>query len=85
MLSALVRFPLIFISGVFVPLQQLEGIGLALSYFSPLTYLVDLFNACFNGSSVISIELDIVALFFFTGIFLIAANFLHKRNLARGL
>jgi ABC-2 type transport system permease protein len=37
--SNLIRFPLIFISGIFVPLQQMEGWGLALAYCSLLTYL----------------------------------------------
>ena len=53
MLSSLVRFPLIFVSGVFVPLQELEAAVLAVSYVSPLTYLVDLFNACMNGNSIL--------------------------------
>lgn len=85
MLSSLVRFPLIFVSGVFVPLHEMEGTVLAVSYFSPLTYLVDLFNACMNGNSVIPLWLDLLALLFFTCVFLIFANQLHKRHLARGL
>ena len=37
--SNLIRFPLIFISGIFVPLAQMQGWGLAIAYWSPLTYL----------------------------------------------
>jgi ABC-2 type transport system permease protein len=85
MLSSLVRFPLIFISGIFVPLDELGGIGLFLSYFSPLTYLVDIFNACLNGLGMFPLVLDIIALTFFTFMFLVAANLLHKRSLAKGL
>ena len=85
MLSSLVRFPLIFISGIFIPLRELGGTGLILSYFSPLTYLVDIFNACLSGTSVLPLGLDLLGLMFFTCVFLVAANLLHKRNLARGL
>jgi len=85
MLSSLVRFPLIFISGIFVPLGELGGFGLLLSYLSPLTYLVDIFNACLNGTGIFPLALDIMALILFTSIFLAVANLFHKRNLAKGL
>lgn len=85
MLSSLVRFPLIFISGIFVPLGELGGFGLFLSYLSPLTYLVDIFNECLNGTGIFPIAVDILALILFTSIFLAVANFFHKRNLAKGL
>ncbi len=85
MLSSLVRFPLIFISGIFVPLQELGWTGLFLSYLSPLTYLVDIFNACLNGTAMLPLAVDILGLAFFTCIFLVAANLLHKRNLIKGL
>jgi ABC-2 type transport system permease protein len=38
---------LIFISGIFIPLQELQGTGMILSYISPLTYLVDMFHPSF--------------------------------------
>jgi len=85
MLSSLIRFPLIFISGIFVPLGELGGVGLFLSHLSPLTYLVDLFNESLNGSGLFHPGLDILALLLFTLIFLAVANLFHKRNLAKGL
>ena len=84
LLSSLVRFPLIFVSGIFVPLQQLAGAVLAVSYISPLTYLVDLFHAGMNGNPVLPVWLDILALMLFTGAFLLAANALQRRGLAKG-
>jgi len=84
MLSSLVRFPLIFVSGIFVPLRELDGAVLVVSYCSPLTYLVDLFNASMNGSSVFPMWVDLLALSVFTVIFLAAANVLQRRNLAKG-
>ncbi len=85
MLSSLVRFPLIFISGVFIPLGELGGFGLILSYLSPLTYLVDCFNICLNGSGVFPLAFDLTMLTLFTVVFLFVAQLFHKRNLMKGL
>jgi len=52
--SNLVQFQLLFISGIFVPLSQIQGGALTLAYCSLLTYLVDLFNAAMIGTSVFS-------------------------------
>jgi ABC-2 type transport system permease protein len=85
MLSSLIKFPLIFISGIFIPLQELSGTGLILSYISPLTYLVDIFHSCFNGYSILPIWVDLCGLIFFSCIFVFVTNLLHKRNLAKGI
>lgn len=85
MFSSLIRFPLIFISGIFIPLEKLQGIGKWLSYISPITYLVDLFNFSFKGEHFIPLTVDITALFIFSVIFLFLANRFHQRNLMRGL
>jgi len=83
--SNLIRFPLIFISGIFVPLPQMSGSGLVLAYCSPLTYLVDLFNAAVTGTSVFPAALDGVALAGVTAGFFLAARIMQKRNLMKGL
>lgn len=85
MFSSLIRFPLIFISGIFIPLEKLQGIGKGLSYISPITYLVDLFNFSFKGEHFIPLTIDITVLFIFSVIFLFLANRFHQRNLMRGL
>jgi ABC-2 type transport system permease protein len=83
--SNLIRFPLIFISGIFVPLSQMEGLGLTLAYCSPLTYLVDLFNAAMSGSSVFSPLVDCSVLIGVSLVFMGAAKIIQKRNLMKGL
>lgn len=85
MLSSLVRFPLIFISGIFIPLSQLKGIGKLLAYFSPLTYLVDIFNYSFRGESSIPLLIDFLMLLLFSILFVYLSNRIHKRNLMKGL
>ncbi|RPH72667.1 ABC transporter permease [bacterium] len=83
--SNLIRFPLIFISGIFIPLQQMEGLGLALAYCSPLTYLVDLFNAAMSGTSVFSPFTDCGVLIGVTLAFILAARLIQKRNMMKGM
>ncbi len=50
--TMLLRWPLLFISGVFIPLEQMSPWMRALSYLSPLTYAQDLLNHAIVGSSV---------------------------------
>jgi ABC-2 type transport system permease protein len=83
--SNLIRFPLIFISGIFVPLQEMQGLGLALAYWSPLTYLVDLFNGAVSGVSAFSPLVDSIVLLAVTVIFILVARFIQIGNLTKGL
>jgi ABC-2 type transport system permease protein len=87
MLSSLVRFPLIFISGIFVPIASLHGIARAAVYCSPITYLVDGFDRSLLGisASVILPMLDWVAMIGFSVVFVVLASAMHKRNLMKGL
>ncbi|MCK4339732.1 MAG: ABC transporter permease [Candidatus Cloacimonetes bacterium] len=85
MFSSLIRFPLIFISGIFIPLENLQGSARVLAYFSPITYLVDIFNFSFKGESHISLIIDFTALFIFSVILISLSSRFHKRNLMKGL
>ena len=85
MISTLFRFPLVFMSGIFIPLEDLPGIGKVLSYVSPLTYVVDMFNYSFNGECHFTLVGDIAAILFFSMVFIFFSNKLHKKNLMKGL
>jgi ABC-2 type transport system permease protein len=85
MLTSLLRFPLIFISGIFIPLAEIPGWGKVLAYLSPLTYLVDLFHAGLDGNEALSPFLDIAVLLGFTLVFILLARAIQKRNLLKGL
>jgi ABC-2 type transport system permease protein len=85
MFSSLIRFPLIFISGIFIPLGNLQGIRKIASYFSPITYLVDILSLSFEGESHMSPAIDFTVLFIFGVIFISLSNRFHKRNLMKGL
>jgi len=66
MLSSVVKFPLLFISGVFVPLGDLPAWGRAVSYFSPLTYFVDIARHLMLGPGQLGVGLDLTLLLAFT-------------------
>lgn len=85
MLSSLIRFPIIFISGIFTPLDKLKGVGRVLSYFSPISYLVDIFNFSLKGESRISLIVDFTMLLGFSIALIILSNRFHQRNLMKGL
>jgi ABC-2 type transport system permease protein len=83
MLTLLIKFPLIFVSGVFIPASNLPGWGRVISKFSPLTYFVDLVRVSFGGSGQPWMNLGILTLF--AVFFLLAAVFVHKRTLPKRL
>ncbi len=85
MLSSLIRLPLIFVSGIFIPLGQMSGWELFLTSLSPLTYLVDLFHAGLNGDAVYPPAADAVALVLVLLAFIYLAKILQRRNLVKGL
>ena len=85
MLSSLVRLPLMFISGIFIPLSQLTGPYFLLTSLSPLTYLVDLFHAALNGDAVYPPWVDALVLVFVIALFISCAKVIQKRNLVKGI
>ena len=84
MVSNLIRLPLIFISGIFVPLSQL-GDWAWTNEVSPLTYLVDLFNGAINGTAVYPAGLDIMILVVVILIFISCAKLIQQYNLSKGI
>jgi ABC-2 type transport system permease protein len=75
----MVRLPLIFISGVFIPLESIPSVGQVLVYFSPLTYGNDLIRAAYQGSTHFNPLVDIAMLVIFILLFQIIANRLYKK------
>jgi len=85
MLSSLVKFPLVFMSGVFIRLDELPGWARGLASISPLTYFTDLTRYCVDGDSQHSVAIDLLVLLAFTITFLVVAVKLHKTTLPRRL
>ncbi len=83
MLSSLVKFTLLFISGIFIPLENLPWYARAVSAISPLTYLVDSLRYSVNIPGYFPLWLDFLMLFIFTLIFFISGVAIHKRVLEK--
>jgi len=83
MLSSLLKFPLVFISGIFVPLEQMPFWGLVLAGCSPLTYFTDLVRYSFTGVCYFPMLADIAALVIFTVVFTAGTMYLHKRTMPK--
>ena len=83
MLSSLIKFPLVFVSGIFVPLEQMPFWGLVLSVLSPLSYFTDLVRYSFTGDHFFPVWIDIAALAVFTLVFTVGTMYLHKRTMPK--
>ena len=81
MLSTLIKFPLLFISGVFIPLSDLPAAAKAISFISPLTYFTDIARYATGHGSYLPIYADFLAIFAFTIVFWVVAVKLHNRTL----
>jgi ABC-2 type transport system permease protein len=78
--STLVRWPLLFISGIFIPLGEMASWARALSYLSPLTYAQDLINHAVLGSGYLNRWLDLSLLLVLLFAFSIPTARLHQRS-----
>ncbi|MDH7593193.1 MAG: ABC transporter permease [Methanomicrobiales archaeon] len=83
MLSSLLKFPLVFISGIFIPIEDMPLWGKALAIFSPLTYFTDIVRYSLMGTHHFSIVVDLGALLLFTVLFTILAMKMHRRTMPR--
>lgn len=85
MISSLIKFPLVFISGIFIPVEDLPAWGQILSSISPLSYFTDLTRYSMQGKSFYTVELDLVMLVAFALGFLVTAIKIHERTMPKRL
>ncbi len=78
--STLLRWSLLFVSGVFVPLQEMPKAARLVAYLSPLTYAQDLMNRAVLGGSLFSPILDLGILLASGILFLIPSVLMHRRS-----
>lgn len=78
--STLLRWGLLFISGVFIPLAEMSPVARGVSYISPLTYAQDLMNYAVLGKGTMNVWLDLVVLLVTAVIFLYPSYKLHQRG-----
>ena len=80
MLSNLVRLPLIFVSGVLVPIDRMPAWGRRVAPLSPLTYAGDLLRGSLGELRFFPAWIDALALVAFAAGFLALARWLHHRR-----
>lgn len=74
------RFPMIFLCGLFFPIEQLPVFLKPLSYLFPLTYGVDILHGAFHGSRQIPLAIDFTLLSLFCVVlFMISLRNVQKR------
>jgi len=59
------RFPMIFLCGLFFPVDALPGFLQPLSYLLPLTYGADILHGAISGNNIMPLPLDFIAIIFF--------------------
>jgi len=77
MIASVVKFPVVFISGVFVSLSELPAWAQGIAYLSPLTYFTDIARRSMQGEGHLPAWADILALLAFTAVFLAIALRAH--------
>lgn len=82
MLQSMIKFPLVFISGVFVPIDNM-GSWKFISYISPLTYYTDLARHSISGVSNFGPIVDLLVLIGFSILFFTIAIVWHKKSLTK--
>ena len=82
--STLIRWPLLFLSGVFIPLEEMAPWARWLAYASPLTYTQDLMNHAVLGSGYLAPWLDLALLPLLVAVCLAVAARLHHRSRVLG-
>jgi ABC-2 type transport system permease protein len=75
-----VRIPLLFISGVFIPLSELPVWGQSLSIFSPLTHTIELVKGGLGGENIFGPFVNVVVLVVYVLVFLFVGIRFHIIN-----
>jgi len=78
--STLVRWPMLFISGIFIPLGEMAPWVRAVAHLSPLTYGQDLMNHAVMGMGLLNPWLDLTLLLVSGILFLVLSVWMHRRS-----
>jgi len=79
MILNFVRLPLLFVSGIFIPIDQMGKYGIV-TVLSPLTYAKDLVQYAVSGNSFYGPMIDSFGIIVFTALFLWIGVSMHERS-----
>ena len=85
LLSNLVRLPLLFVSGIFVPITEMPGWARWVSPLSPLSYASSVMRSAFGGEPWVPCWLSLPMLLLFAAVLFLGSCRFHRRWRARGL
>jgi len=85
LLSNLVRLPLLFVSGIFIPIGQMPVWARWIAPLSPLSYASDLIRTAFGRSAFFPVWLSLLMLVLFTLVFFMTSCKFHNMWRAKGL
>ncbi len=85
LLSNLVRLPLLFVSGIFMPIEQMPVWARWIAPLSPLSYASTLIRSAFGRSTFFPVWLSLLMLFLFTLALFLASCKFHNMWRAKGL
>lgn len=78
--SNFVRFPMIFLCGLFFPVAMLPSFLQPVAFALPLTYGVDILRGAFGGGMILSTALDFAVLFVFcAALFMVSLRNIRRR------
>jgi ABC-2 type transport system permease protein len=81
--SNFIRFPMMFLCGLFIPIEDLPSLLQPLAYALPLTYGVDILHGSMHGAHALPLALDFAALGAFCAVlFLASVRNIHRRWIA---
>jgi ABC-2 type transport system permease protein len=83
MILNFIRLPLIFVSGIFIPIDQMGKYGI-LTVVSPLTYAKDMIQYTVSGNSFYGLIIDSFGIIVFTALFIWIGVSMHERSRKRG-
>ncbi|MBD3204978.1 ABC transporter permease [Candidatus Bathyarchaeota archaeon] len=79
----LVRIPLMFISGMFIPINELPQLAVYAALFSPLTHTLDMVRLAMGDSSFFGWQINILMLMGWSIIFLLIGRYFHIVQMRR--
>ena len=85
MLSSLVRLPVLFVSGIFLPIAQMPAWARWLAPLSPLSYAADLIRRGFGQAGYFPVAVDVLLLLGFVAAMFSLACWFHGRWRVKGL
>jgi ABC-2 type transport system permease protein len=81
MFASVIKFPVVFISGIFISLNELPIWGQWIAYMSPLTYFTDIARHSIQNQGYLSLAVDFAALIGFSIAFILVAMLMHRRTM----